>query len=352
MLDMGSDVDAHMRRVLAIHLDPVGGTPYWLDRQKELGIDIVSQVRTVDDLRKLPLADEDILRRKPLSYFIPKSVWNAERGKILFCESSGTTGPRKWIPWHSEFSDRVIDFYNFNLDRYGVPRDMNWVAFGPSGLFEKHCRDVAMSRGGHCFFLSFDPKHAKSLFMGGDKQKIIEFYRHIYEEMDYIAAREKIEGIITVPQMIELLPEVTNLRDLKVILFGGVGFHGEPDEYMTGLKSYGAMRDKFKKYIFQGWYGNAFWGPAFIYPDGTNNMNYYPFSPYVVFEVVNPEHPFEKVGYGQRGRVKFHRFTREFLWVNSLERDLANRIPPKEPYKCDGVQNIGPYKQEFEKSKV
>ncbi len=332
------DLNEYLDQLIEIHFHPQDGTPYWLEKQEKSGLDVRKEINSIDDLQKLGFPDEDILRKRPTEYFVPRKVWKEERQKILHCESSGTTGPRKYITWHQESSNYTIDWYNFNLDMYGTPLNENWIATGPSGMFEDHMKAVARSRGGFPFFLSVDPKYAKKALESGRT----EDFKHLFEEMQTISNREKIGVVVTVPQLSEIIPDYINMDNLKTILFGGVGFHGEPEEYVKGLRSYRKFKEVFKGKIVGGWYGNSFWGPAFHLPDSSDNLNYYPPSPYTVFEVVNVDSPQEKVRYGERGRVKFHRLTREFFWPNALERDAANRIPPKTPFTWDGVQNVGP----------
>ena len=42
---------AHMRRVLALHCDPVEGSPYWIDQARRCSIKPDRDIRTLDDLR-------------------------------------------------------------------------------------------------------------------------------------------------------------------------------------------------------------------------------------------------------------------------------------------------------------
>jgi len=332
------NLNDHLTEIIEVHFDSREGTPYWLEKQKEIGLKVKKEIDSINDLYKLGFADENLLRERPTEYFVPKKVWKEERNKILHCESSGTTGSRKYIPWHQDFSEYIIKWYNFNLDNYGVPLNENWIAAGPSGLFEDHIKTVARSRGGFPFYFGIDPKHAKEALESGR----IEDFKHLFDEMSAISKREKIGVVVNVPPLSEILPNYVNMNNLNTILFGGVGFHGEPEEYKKGLKSYRKFKEIFKGKIIGGWYGNSFWGPAFHLPDRSDNLNYYPPYPYTVFEVVNPNNPKEKVKYGERGRVKFHRLTKEFFWPNALERDAANRISSREPFTWDGVQNVGP----------
>ncbi len=52
------DMQTHLRNMLALHFDPEHGSRYWLRRQKILGIDVLQEVKDVEDLRKLGPMDE------------------------------------------------------------------------------------------------------------------------------------------------------------------------------------------------------------------------------------------------------------------------------------------------------
>ena len=44
------DLDAHVRRIVAIHFDPAGGAPYWLERAHTLGENVPERVHSWGDL--------------------------------------------------------------------------------------------------------------------------------------------------------------------------------------------------------------------------------------------------------------------------------------------------------------
>src|SRR4029079_4183107 len=78
---------------------------------------------------------------------------------------------------------------------------------------------------------------------------------------------------------------------------------------------------------------------------------YYPPWPRASVEIVNPDRPFELVGYGQTGRVRLTTLTKEFFMPRFLERDEAEREPPCALYPWDGVRNVRPFSR-FAKSVV
>ena len=90
-------------------------------------------------------------------------------------------------------------------------------------------------------------------------------------------------------------------------------------------------------------YGNTLMGLACFKPfDPADDyaVIYYPPNPRAVIELVNPDDPEEKVGYGEIGRVMLTTLTKEFFMPLFLERDEAERVVPIELYPWDGVRNL------------
>ena len=67
-------LDERLRRVLAVHLDPEGGSRYWLDRAAALPFDPRDEIRCIDDLPKLGVTDAKELADHPLEDFLPSCV--------------------------------------------------------------------------------------------------------------------------------------------------------------------------------------------------------------------------------------------------------------------------------------
>jgi len=68
----GLSPDEWLPSVVSRHFDPDYGSQYWLDKEKELGIDANKEIKTLDDLMILGPMCEDDLRRYPIEHFIPK----------------------------------------------------------------------------------------------------------------------------------------------------------------------------------------------------------------------------------------------------------------------------------------
>jgi hypothetical protein len=65
-------LDAHVREIVQWHFSPETGCPFWLGKQKELGIDVRKEVQSFADLRKLPHFEDDWLRGGPIRRWLPK----------------------------------------------------------------------------------------------------------------------------------------------------------------------------------------------------------------------------------------------------------------------------------------
>jgi hypothetical protein len=68
---------------------------------------------------------------------------------------------------------------------------------------------------------------------------------------------------------------------------------------------------------------------------------YDPFSPYMSFEVVDPDTGVA-VPYGERGQVVMHHVSKSLLMPNNLERDHATRIRPLPGQVGDSVADVAP----------
>ena len=54
-------LEERLQEVLAVHFDPVQGTKYWLEREKELGIDVRKEIKTLTDLAIFGPMDQEAL---------------------------------------------------------------------------------------------------------------------------------------------------------------------------------------------------------------------------------------------------------------------------------------------------
>ncbi|MDE0330663.1 MAG: hypothetical protein OXL41_02240 [Nitrospinae bacterium] len=89
-------------------------------------------------------------------------------------------------------------------------------------------------------------------------------------------------------------------------------------------------------------YGNILMGlacPKPFDPAAEYAITYYPPQPRAVIELVDPQDPARKVGYGETGQVMLTTLTKEFSMPRFLERDETERAAPIEAYPWDGISN-------------
>ena len=70
----GAPIDEWVGHIMAIHFNPVSGSPYWLRKEKILGINARTDIKTLDDLRLLGPMEEEDLRRYPTNTLFPKFI--------------------------------------------------------------------------------------------------------------------------------------------------------------------------------------------------------------------------------------------------------------------------------------
>ena len=90
---LGLSPDEWLPSVVSRHFDPGHGSQYWLNKEKELGIDAKKEIKVFDDLKILGPMCEDDLRRYPIEHFIPKLFLEQKSDFIL----GETAGDRKSV---------------------------------------------------------------------------------------------------------------------------------------------------------------------------------------------------------------------------------------------------------------
>ncbi len=74
-------IQEHWEMVRDAHFNKSSGTPYWINKLQEHGIN-PNSLHTLQDFLNSPisLCDESMINQKPISYFIPKST--SRRGLV------------------------------------------------------------------------------------------------------------------------------------------------------------------------------------------------------------------------------------------------------------------------------
>lgn len=345
----GLSPDEWLPSIIAIHFDPKQGTRYWLNKEKELGINAVDEIETLDDLQKLGPMNEEDLRRYPIEHFIPKALLRQKKDFILG-ETAGTTGrPKVTAYQEDEFYAAFVDWFGYIAEKRHFPTGRNWLWIGPSGphIIGKAVRPVAQRMGSmDPFSIDFDPRWAKKMRPGSLGSR--RYLDHILEQALDILETQDITVLYTTPLVLDALSgrmSGDQRREIKGVHYGGVPIG--KDTYRRFKEEY------FPESVHISGYGNTLFGLCLeIEASSTYDLDYFPAGPRMVVQVVSmetgtrPSHDrlSELVDYGEPGQVVFHRLDESFFIPNMFERDKAVRIPPTPSVRecgvtLDGVRN-------------
>ncbi len=339
-------LDAHVREIVAWHFNPETGTPFWLNKAKEIGLDPIKEVQCFDDLKKFGMFEDEWLRGGPLDRWIPKAL----KDKPIFVfETGGTTGVPKSRIAHEDFR---IDYemFSHSLPDEHFPKGSNWLMLGPSGprrlrLAVEH---LCQYRGGICFCVDLDPRWVVKLIKKGKVEEMHAYRDHVIEQaLITLGAGHNIKCMFTTPKLLEALAgalekEGSSIREAGItgIFSGGTEF--TPQFTRFAVEEY---LDNGSVYMTPT-YGNTLMGLACSKPVGPKDgykITYYAPQPRAVLRVVDFDDHNKVVGYGETGRVMLTTLTKEFFMPQFLERDEGEREEPYEKYPWDGVSGVRPF---------
>lgn len=334
------DRDQYTVDMLAAHTDPEVGAPYWQEVEEALqedGVVLHDAVSEYEDLwSALPAADEEVLRNRPFIDFLPAQY---EPEDIDLSKSSGTTGPKKLMPWDRDISEMAVDWYTHNLDEHGTG-DGDWLVCGPYGLYEKHLEAAANRRGGHCYFSGIETRKLKKKFASRNPLDILRGLARMSPTLQTIREdleSERIENIASAPVVAEKMhgmledeATVSAPDDIDTILISGTGID---DGTVADLE------EMYENATVVPMYATSFTGPAFDTPY-TEDIRYFPMQPVASLDVRDEEG--NRVEYRERGRVVINRMGPAFFWPNQEERETAVRVPAPEeaPFDWDGIADV------------
>ena len=346
------DLDERLRDLLALHLHPEKGSRYWLRRQEQLGWNIRSRVRTLNDLWQLgptPLYD---LRRYPVEDFIPQR-FHGHSHRFVTGETAGTTGePFSTCYRDDEFQAAFVTPFLRVAQATGFPRGEHWLWVGPSGphIIGKVVRELArQTRSMDPFSVDFDPRWAKRLAEGSlARQRYLD---HVVSQALDVLRREEVGVLfITPPALAALAPRLSDRQREAIhgIHYGGMSL--TPD-------TINQFRAAFPRAVHLAGYGNTLFGAVMEVEDRVRQaVDYFPLDDRVQFHVVHwpqdagassQDWPPRVLGRNEPGRVLFHRLDESCLLVGVVERDQAERIAPSPAASAlgtgaDGLRNPQP----------
>lgn len=340
--ELGRRIASRLRATLAAHFDPVTGSPYWLARERELGIDVRTRVRSVDDLAlfgPFPLAD---LSRHPLDDFLPRAVREA-RGLVL-AETGGTSGEPRPIAYTDDDFDAA--FVRPFLARtathdFGATR---WLWLGPGGphVIGKAAQRIArLTTGADAFSVDFDPRWFRRLAAGSLART--RYLEHVLEQALRILRQQRIAHLFTTPVVLTALASRLSEAQracLRLLYLGGMPL------------APAAMQDiatAFPRAVCLAGYGNTLFGvshEARLGPPCARPPRYVPDSARLIVRIVpaGPAEPqwriTQRVAAGEQGQVMMHRLDESGFLPNVLERDAAVRVDLG-PHQ-DGIEDPRP----------
>lgn len=334
---MNDSVNRRLRHVLDIHFDQKDGSPYWLEKEENLGMDVRKEIRTIDDLHLLGKMDEDALANRPIEDFIPRRFSNCKDYFIV--ETAGTLGrPKTAVHRLDEFHSAFVEPFIKAAKRCNFPGGGHWLYVGPTGphIIGHAAQACARATGsGDIFRVDFDPRWAKALLPGSFAAK--RYLQHIERQAQDILEVQNITVIFSTPAVLDSLSEKLTSEKRNEILGIHMGGMDASRELISKLT------ESFPNAVILSGYGNTLFGmmPQLHY-DSKNGFDYFPLGNRLVVQIIQETEDTSEVNltktakYGQRGRIVMHRLDEFQLILNMVERDTAIRIARPENSKVNG----------------
>jgi hypothetical protein len=312
--------------IVEAHFHPEGGSPYWISRARELGIDPSRDLQRPEDLDLLGLMDAEALRQQSVWDFVPLRL-HAGLREFITAETGGTTGtPMRTAYRGRDFQRAFVDPFLAVAGRFNFPHGKRWVYLGPGGphVIGKAARAVARAMGSpDPFAIDFDPRWYRAQPAGGLLRR--GYLEHILDQALVVLEREPIEVLFGTPPV--LVAMATRLherarRRIEAVHLGGLA--AEPEEAA-------ALREQFPRAVFLAGYGNTLLGMCPQIDPGLEAPAYYPHGErlWIRLSRLDAVHPLRELAApGERGRVLASRLDKSFLIANLLDRDTAVRLPP------------------------
>jgi hypothetical protein len=340
-------VEDRLREAIAVHFDPSGGTPYWLEQVPHLGFDPRDRVRRIEDLGLLGPMCQDALCHRPLFDFVPRSIASSP-DSLQIAQTGGTLGAPTWTAYRQdEFREAFVDPFVIAAHHVGFPTGGSWLYVGPSGphIIGRAAEAIARATGaGPPYTVDFDPRWAGKLSAGSFASR--RYLVHVVQQAIAVVEVQPITVLFTTPTILGTLAEAMSQRQREAIR--GVHYGGAA---LTPESLLRFQCQLFPAAVHLSGYGNTLFGCCLeLSVQPGREPTYFPYRNRLVFGVVSEDSPSgPSIDYerpGADGRLAFSRFDRTMLLANLLERDHgclveAPRGAPMGFHRC-GIQSPGP----------
>jgi len=334
-------LDKWLHHVIAVHFDPKGGTPFWLNRAADLGIDPLRDVDGIEDLVLFGQMTDEDLQQRPLTDYIPKQ-FHHRLDRFILGQTGGTTGHGTWTAYRNdEFDEAFVLPFVEAATHVGFPHNEQWLYIGPSGphIIGKVVKHLAIALGSpDPFSVDFDPRWVKRLTDGSIARQ--RYTQHVIDQAMRVIDSQPIGVLFTTPVVLQSLAQtMTNHQRARIrgVHYGGMAVSTQQIDQF--------QKESFPNAIHLSGYGNTLFGCCLeLNTQAGRPMDYFPYGNRLILECINdlgnPLPP------GERGQVRFTRLDESMLIVRMIERDQATLIEPPsdapDRFASCGVRNPEP----------
>lgn len=311
------------------HFDPKWGSPYWCDRRRDLGVDPLKEIQTVNDLARFGPFPEEHLRTFSAASFVPRK-FHDRLHEFVYSETGGTTGKAKGVYFSpEEFGMGFVDPFLQVCRKIGWPMGEKQLFLGPSGphiigkVLDPICRALGSPPP---FRIDFDPRW--SLRLTDRSTARFRYLDHLVDQALHLIDKERPGILFGSPQVLQRLAgrmEEIRREEIRAVHYGGTSL--DPEVYRI------FREDLFPQAIHLSGYGNSLVGVAFEagVRDG-DRLNYYPSLDRHRIRLIPlggapiADRLSRNVGEGETGQVVVSRLDSTFFLPNLVERDQAEMI--------------------------
>ncbi len=333
-MDVEAELDDCVRRIIAIHFHPQTGAPYWLARQKILGINAIEEIQTIADLDRFGAMEADALCTRPVLDLVPLSERQRLCGAVI-TDTGGTTGrPKRTIFSRDEFHAAFVEPFVLMAEHVGFPRDAAWLFVGPSGphVIGQAATACAAALGSHQpFTVDFDPRWFRKL--PHESAGRSRYIQHLLDQVTDVLRSEAVEVLFTTPVILERLNAIMShvqRERIRGIHYGGMRVDADI--------LHRAQSEWFPNAVHLAGYGNSLFGVCMEAGGAAHRkLQYFPHGLRHQVRVAND------------GRVWMNRLDPTVLIVNMIERDSGTAAaPPAQLERMGfgaGVEDPSPFQQ-------